>query len=277
MTSRLYMKYLLITFFFYIAECVQIRQGQNASNLLSDANRIISPVPVYNFPLPENTLMVTGSASMNIPSDTIRVGVSIETNNTDSKLAYQMNNDISNAVDKVLTNLYIPENNITTTEFRITPDYANIYIPENQTYLNFFRGYIVTNNLDIVLSDLNKTTQVIDDVINAGVKKINYVNFEVSPELQKKVQYNLIQYATQDAINKATLLADPMGLDLVNVKSIKMSDNVPEYVPMMRFDALSAGGATSAKLYNGQSKQSVSVDITFATRNNNRTALSRIN
>jgi uncharacterized protein YggE len=268
------MKYLLVSLFLYLVESASIRQTSQptASNLIADAasNRI-APIPVYSIPLQENTMMVQGSASVNVPTDLIKVGVSIETNHKDAKRAYTMNNEISQSVDRVLKTINVPEQNITTTDYRINQDYTSVYVPENNTYVSIFKGYIVSNNLEIQLNDLNMATEVIDKVIDAGVNKIGYVNFEVSPELQKKVQYNLISYATQDAINKATILADNLGLDLVAVKSVKMGDSAPDAYPLVRMDAMAMGGATSSKLYTGNSKQSISVDITFEVRNNNRT------
>jgi uncharacterized protein YggE len=233
----------------------------------------IRPIPVINFPLPDNTLSITGSASFNIPSDIIKVGITIETNSTVAKLALQQNNNISNSIDNVLTDLNIPLKNITTTDFRITPRYDSVYIKDNNTYISVFTGYFVTNSLDISLSDLSMATKLIDKAVDGGANKIQYVSFDVSTELQKKVQYDLIKYATKDAVSKAEILTDSLGLEIIAVKTVRLNENNFQATPIMynyasrMADSAMAGAAPSAKLYTGNSKQTVTVDVTFLIRN----------
>jgi uncharacterized protein YggE len=258
-----------------ISLSLTMRQANNTATLLPNSGseaRPIPPIPVYSVPLKDNTLVVNGLATVNVPTDIIKLGLTVETNNTQAGLALQQNNEIAKSVDDILTNLNIPLANITTTSFSIAPDYDTIYNPEDRTTTTKFNGYKVSNSLEIQVSDLKMATNLIDQAVKGGANRIQYVNFEVSPELLQTVQYNLISYATEDAVNKAELLAEPLSLELVDILTVKLLDNrIAQPVPMnyarMEAGGGGGGGGASAKLYTGQSQQSVSVEVTFSIRN----------
>jgi uncharacterized protein YggE len=45
-----------------------------------------------------------------------------------------------------------------------------------------------------------------------------YINFEVSRETKRTVQYTLVKFATEDAVNKANIMAEPLGIEVVNIR-----------------------------------------------------------
>jgi uncharacterized protein YggE len=269
------MKY-IVTFLIYLGTTLAIRARENNNSNANDSRTMASdltrpptyPVPVYSVPMPDNTLTVTGSASTYIPTNLIRIGYSIETKHKQAKTAFQNNNEISSSVSKLLENNGIPERNITTTQFSISPNYISQYISENNTYVSKFDGYTVTNSMDVLMSDLKQASSLVDQLVSAGVNRVNSISFEVSPEVSKNANNNLISKAVEDALAKAKLLAAPVNVEILGVRSVKINEGYSSPYPVLyaarAMDMESAG----PKLYNSQNQQNMSVEVTFEIKNN---------
>src|SRR5690606_26880530 len=78
-----------------------------------------------NFVLSEEkpTISIVGYAEKEIPSDETRISLSVENTNTNANTARKNNADKMNAILDVLKQAGLRDDNITTSNFQITPNY----------------------------------------------------------------------------------------------------------------------------------------------------------
>jgi uncharacterized protein len=199
----------------------------------------------------DNTISVSGTGSLSIPTNIIRLGFTIETKEKEARLSFTKNKEITTKVNQILLNeTNIPMKNITTTNFQIFPKYKYIK-DENKNNIEIFDGYVVSNQLDIKLSDKDIATQLIDSLVNAGVNRINYINFTTQQELVNAAKKKVIALAVIDAFSRANVVAANSKVKIIDVISINISDS---YKPLAQQAMSSAPVAAmvSNGIFTGQ-------------------------
>jgi hypothetical protein len=63
-------------------------------------------------------------------------------------------------------------------------------------------------------------TNFIYQAVKGVLIEYNMLTLRLTRNFLMTVQYNLISYATEDAVNKAKLLAEPLSLELVNILTV---------------------------------------------------------
>lgn len=220
----------------------------------------------------DHTITITGNGSMMQAPNIITIGFTVDTINNDALNAYNENTKISNNVSTLLTaQNNIPQNNITTTEFSITKKEQSVYHEANRTYTNEFKGYEVKNKIEVKLTDFKVAMNLIDQLMNNGVKEIDYVNFDIDSNTKKQIKEQLLANAVLDANNKATILANNANLNIVDVKSITAEKVViPPPTPLIRtFSAMANAAAAPAeapKIFSGQNEITVNVNVVYIVK-----------
>jgi uncharacterized protein YggE len=218
----------------------------------------------------DHTLSISGTGRVSIPTDCIRLGFTIETKEMEAGVSFTKNNEISSKVNQILLNeTNIPEKNITTVNYQIAPKYTSVYIESNKTYVERFEGYVVTNQIDVELSQKETAIRLIDSLVKSGVNKINYIRFDVQPEVAAQAKKNMLSMAVKDAFERAKLIAQSSNVRIVDVLSISVAEPyvppTPSYLGSRALAAESSfpGGRT---IFTGQQQLVVTANIVFLVK-----------
>lgn len=176
------------------------------------------------------TISVTGQSEMKVKADKATISVSVESFGKDSQIASQTNNKIVRKIQQQLTILGVTD--IKTTNYTLYPRY-------NEKNSNQIDGYVVNDEISLTITDLSKISQVIDTAIKNGATNIDSIEFGLSnPALYRD---KVTTEAVRNAQDKAKLLANLLGKEVVNVVSVSSSYNdYPQtraYSSFMKADA----------------------------------------
>ncbi|MCR8746629.1 SIMPL domain-containing protein [Romboutsia lituseburensis] len=148
-------------------------------------------------PTDKGSLSVHGASYIEVNSDRARLKVKISTDNTSLEKAQDTNKEVSDRVLMSLKDYGISKENIHSEDLSVSKNY--------DLTNNKFLSYKVTNVISIFLDDFNKLGDVYSLIIENGANDEISVDFILSNPTQ---YYNrVLKKATQDALNKAGLLA----------------------------------------------------------------------
>src|SRR5215210_5475972 len=119
----------------------------------------VSIVSAQNFVIPEEkpTISTSGSAEKEIPSDESRISLAVENTNANANTARKNNADKMNNMIDVLRQAGLTDENITTSNFQITPNYDY----ENSNYDRII-SYTALNKVELQTSASANISKFID-------------------------------------------------------------------------------------------------------------------
>ena len=160
------------------------------------------------------TITVVGEGKVSIEPDTARATIGVETVSPTVQEASTENRTTLEAVLAALQEQGIAEEDIQTSGFSI---YAERYgpegpLPEDQV------NYRVSNNVLVIIRDLDTVGEVLDAAVNAGANNIYGVEFSLDdPSI---VESDARSQAIEDAKAKAEDLASLTGVTVGGVVSV---------------------------------------------------------
>ena len=206
-----------------------------------------------------NTIQVNGQATAEVAPDLITVYFDIETTGSNSKIAEDANSAI---VDKLTNNIIamgFSSSDLKTQSFQIYPEY-------DYTNGQKFLDYKASNSIKIQIpvGQKDKVSNLVDAGTTAGAG-ISYINFELTPALQRNAKTEAIKNASDDATVKAQAIADGFNKRLGRLVSVSL-DNF-NYQPWPIYASSSSGVASapeakSAAMNINPSAQEVSASVT---------------
>ena len=169
---------------------------------------------------PRRTLAVTGTAEVSVQPDICYISFGVETfHKKSAREAYRSNAELMNAVSAAVKATGIPDKDIQTSSFSVTPQYRY----EDAGQHRVFDGYRVYQSLEVNVRVLNKASAVLDAGMDAGATQVNNVTFAV--ENPKKYTADARVEAVKAAQAKAQSMADLAGVKLG--KPISISESEP--------------------------------------------------
>ena len=195
----------------------------NAANGQSDSNGSIS---------------VSGTGAINVNPDVAYISLGVSTKGVDPKATLEANNRAIAAVISAVREKGIAEKDIRTTDFNMYPDYNNGYDREGERA----SGYTVSNNLSVVVRDINIVGDVLGVAANAGANVSGGVQFGL---LDNSAAYNeALVLAIESAVGKAQAIAGALGKSIGSPTSVTESVNyyAPYYAAAENMAMDSAGG-----------------------------------
>ncbi len=162
---------------------------------------------VQQIPRQQQRIMtVTGVGNLSVAPDTAQIQLEVRTENKQLNLAQKENAYEMNQVIDSLLKLGIAQENIQTVSYNITPQYD--YIDGKQV----FRGYEVTNAINVKTADIDQVGNVIDVAVQNGANGVSTIRFTVEDE-QTDYQ-KVLSLALNDALLKAQTIAETMQVQL---------------------------------------------------------------
>jgi uncharacterized protein YggE len=213
-----------------------------------------------------HTIIVTGTASVSLPSDLIKIKVAMETKENLATTSLKKNTEISRSVDKALKELGLKSSDISTTSFTINADYKSVYDRDQGTYKDVFNGYKAVNEIEIRLKELSFVGKTVDRVINAGATTITGITFTNDDALIKKTKKELMSQAVDDAVEKVNLILVPLKLKIKDVLTIDNVDTSSEELSQATSFSNNNNNNNNVsipKVYANGNIVSASVSITF--------------
>ena len=200
------------------------------------------------------TITVTGSASVTLKADYARISVGVSSKAATVEQAANENNAAIYAVIEALKEAGVAEEDIATSNYSVYAEYD---------YASFggqkLTGYNVTNQLTVIIRDMDHIGATLDKATAAGAN--NIYNIEFLSTKADEAQDEATVYAVQDAMRRAKLLASAAGLNLGGIKSI--SDTVASYGIVTRSYASKLDAVAGNSILPDDTSVSASVTIVF--------------
>ena len=200
------------------------------------------------------TITVSGSASVTLKADYAQVSVGVSTIAPTVDEASRKNAEAIHAVIAALKEAGVQEDDIATSNYSVYAEYD---------YSSFggqkLTGYNVSNQLDVIIRDMEHIGATLDKATAAGANTIHSIQF-LSTQADA-AQDEAIVYAVQDAMRRAELLAKAAGLQLGSIVSI--SDSTTGYSVVTRSYKSSMDLATGNSILPDDASVSASVTIVF--------------
>ena len=167
----------------------------------------------------DHLIQATGTGNIIGTPDRAQVTFSIQTENTDVKVAQADNAQKMNMVINALVSAGIPRDALKTTGYNIYPVYDEVKTPLDQKV----KTYRVTNTLTVTLHDVSRTGEVIDIAVANGINQADSIQFMLSDEQSQVLRTQALQKAVTRARADADTVAAAMGTNITGVKNADIS------------------------------------------------------
>jgi uncharacterized protein YggE len=149
-----------------------------------------------------NKMKVFGEGGVSAKPDIAKLVIGVTNEGKELEVVQQKNAKNTQQVINNIKSKGIPAKDIQTQSYTIDPQYD--YIEGKQV----FRGYRVSNILNVTIRDLEKVGAVIDGAVKAGANVVNNISFVISDSSQYYEQ--ALKMALADAQSKAFAMSDKL-------------------------------------------------------------------
>ena len=198
-----------------------------------------------------HTITMTGHGETRAAPDMAQITAGVTTTAPTAAQALSANSARMKAVFATLEKSGVPEKNIQTANFYVSPQYTN----GDNNNPRRLTGYQVNNDVSVRLDDVARLGGTLDALVTAGANQINGVNFSIQngAPLLEKARADAIA----DARTRAETYARAAGVSLGAILSISEGSTEAQPRPMFRM-AVAQGAPTQI----APGEQSVSADVT---------------
>ena len=202
----------------------------------------------------DHTVTAVGTATVTLIPDMATFTAGVSTQDMLVSTAQAANATAMQTVLDAMKALGVAEEDIQTDNYNISPvyDYRSGANGDQQVLV----GYSVTNNVEVTVHDIALLPALLDAAIAAGANQSYGISFASS---QSNAAYDqALTAATQDALRKATLIANALGKSIGSVLTVEEASNT--YVPYTSNKAI-AYAADSTPIQSGTVSVSANVQI----------------
>ena len=165
---------------------------------------------------------IEGNGSIDAIPDIAVVTLGVETESKDLATAQKENATISTEVIGSLKEAGVSEQDIQTETYQIEPQYDFI------DGKRIFRSFKVTNRFEVIIRQIGKTGQIIDEAFESGANVVGDIGFSLS---QPSVYYNrALSDAIRNAVEKAIDVEKTINIS-VNRIPVRIIEERYEYTP----------------------------------------------
>jgi uncharacterized protein len=150
-------------------------------------------------------IRASGEGVVNIRPDQARVNVGVNTQAGTAEEATQRNAEIVTNVLAEIRKVIGTQGDIRTIGFNVSPMFA----PNQPGRPATIAGYMVTNSVEVTLTDVNSAGRVLDAGVKAGANTIGGIRFSLRDP--QPVRAQALRLATQQARAQAEAIAQGLG------------------------------------------------------------------
>jgi len=149
---------------------------------------------------------VIGTAEIYLPPDEVTLTLGIETNDKELALAKSKHDARSKKVISLARSSGVDSKDISTSMLTMEPDYSEEKVPR-------FLGYEVSQTIVITLKDLSKYESFVTKLLDAGVNRVNGVNFHLGDprKVREEARAKALGAAKEKAVAMAAVLGQTVG------------------------------------------------------------------
>ncbi len=247
--------------------------------------KLAGPIPFYinSVNTTQTDLFnVDGTGTATAVPDTGVVNLGVTQTATTVADAQSKTNGIANKIIEDVKKLGIPEKDIKTTNYSVNPNYGTNPRPllpnQPQTMMYPIQppaggseqqiiGYTVTQNLEIDVTQMDKTNKVVDTATADGANLVGQVSFIFSDAMKTKLENQARADAIKEAKQKAQDLSNMSGIRLGKLINVVESNQIRPW-PMT---FMGTGKATSGEaqpptnVTPGENTVSITVTLSYQT------------
>ena len=201
------------------------------------------------------TLTVTGSASTSVEPDGASLDLNVSRVEATASLAQSRANSTMACVVSALTDQGLTTDNLRTVSISLFEEFDFTEIGRERI------GFRFSNTIRVSVDSVEATAGVIDAAVSAGGDSVSLSNVRFLVSNRAEVETAVRLAAIDDAIEKATAMAERAGVQLGNVIAIEeIGFSSPRAVGGIAF----AADAAATPIFGGTEEISASVRIVFA-------------
>jgi uncharacterized protein YggE len=205
---------------------------------------------------PQRSITVSASGTVSVEPDQARITSGVTADGATAREALTNNTAAMQKVIAALKESGIDPKDIQTASFRIEPRYTRPI--EGQAAK--IDGYSVTNEVQVLVRDLDKLGDILDRLVTAGANQTAGLNFEVSKA--ETLLDEARQQAVANALRRAKLYAAAAGAEVGEVMTIVEGGGEPPR-PMVMARAMKA---EAVPIERGTETLEANVTITWALK-----------
>ena len=164
-------------------------------------------------PPPPRTITMSGHGEARATPDTAMLSAGVSAQAPTAAAALAANNSRMQAVIAALKKLGVPDKDIQTSNFSVSPQYAN-----GNGEAPRITGYQATNQVEVRLEDVSKLGVTLDALVTAGANQMNGVSFSIRDDAALLAQARAA--AVAEARLKAETFPKAAGVGLGSILSI---------------------------------------------------------
>jgi hypothetical protein len=218
---------------------------------------VVGALPAYaEDDKPLRTITVSASGTVSVEPDQARITSGVTADGATAREALTANTAAMQKVIAALKEVGIDAKDIQTASFRVEPRYTRPI--EGQAPK--IDGYSVTNEVQVLVRDLDKLGDILDRLVTAGANQTAGLNFEVSNA--ETVLDEARKQAVANALRRAKLYAAAAGAEVGEVLTIvEAGGEGPRPMVMAR-----AMKAEAVPIERGTETLEANVTITWALK-----------
>jgi len=158
-------------------------------------------------------ICVTGKGSVQTEPDTASIRFAVEVSSKTAQESQSVNSKIMDKVINAIKNQGVKKEKIQTSGYNI---WAEMKYEQNQPPK--ITGYKCSNQITVVVEDMDKISKIMDSAINAGANNVYGIQFfrKNDSDLKKEA----ISFAVKEAQDKAEAIAKASNLRIKGIESI---------------------------------------------------------
>ena len=209
-----------------------------------------------------NTIAVSGMAEQEVAPDMAYIDVGINVRADDAETARTQEAQIASQIRRGLLGLAITDNDLQNTSYYLYQEYK-----VDRNGVRTADKYVLDSSIKVTVKDLDKLSQVIDNVVEAGATNISNITYALST--QNIIQRQLLATAVENARDKAAVVANAGSRTLGNMLSADINSfdggTIVAYgANKLRSTTNLAEDGVATKLSPGKIKLNARVQVVFS-------------
>ena len=209
-----------------------------------------------------NTIAVSGMAEQEVAPDMAYIDVGINVRADDAETARTQEAQIASQIRRALLGLAITDNDLQNTSYYLYQEYT-----VDRNGVRTADKYVLDSSIKVTVKDLDKLSQVIDNVVEAGATNISNITYALST--QNIIQRQLLATAVENARDKAAVVANAGSRTLGNMLSADINSfdggTIVAYgANKLRSTTNLAEDGVATKLSPGKIKLNARVQVVFS-------------
>ena len=209
-----------------------------------------------------NTIAVSGMAEQEVAPDMAYIDVGINVRADDAETARTQEAQIASQIRRALLGLAITDNDLQNTSYYLYQEYK-----VDRNGVRTADKYVLDSSIKVTVKDLDKLSQVIDNVVEAGATNISNITYALST--QNIIQRQLLATAGENARDKAAVVANAGSRTIGNMLSADINSfdggTIVAYgANKLRSTTNLAEDGVATKLSPGKIKLNARVQVVFS-------------